>query len=129
MKTLFKISFFIGLCAFLFIAFILMRKGVEQKSYCGIVKHKIPYTRFDKHGTGHADPILVIDFEEKGLREIRPSWNSYENAVKGQRQCYYLNVLSDGWGIFYTFGGVIFALFTLIYGFADVYPKIKNLPK
>jgi hypothetical protein len=102
----------------------LVQESVREERYCGVVKHKIPYTRFDKYGTGHADPILVIDFEEKGIREIRPDWNSYQNAVEGKTQCYKLHYHEDPIGIAMMFSGVILILVILICNFAIVYPLI-----
>lgn len=86
MKTLILLIVSICFCVFGLWA------SVYKKQYCGKIKYKISATRFAKY-SAVADRVFVVDFPEKGIIEIYPSWNDFMTYEEGQTFCYSLFVL------------------------------------
>lgn len=86
-------------------------KSNNELKYCGKVKYKIDATRFSKY-QAHADPILVIDFEGRGIVEVHPTWNSYMSTSIGQEVCYMLRPEYQ-YTMEITLGYVAFAVFII----------------
>jgi hypothetical protein len=61
--------------------------AMEEKVYCGTVTHKINALKYNKHNAT-PDPIMIVDFDGIGKREIHPTWITFSDNEIGSRVCF-----------------------------------------
>lgn len=64
-----------------------IHRNTREATYCGTIKYKVDAVQWSKH-SGHAQPLFVIDFGDRGIEEIEPTWNDYRSHDEGDRICY-----------------------------------------
>lgn len=59
----------------------------QEETYCGIVEVKSSEEVNIKYGT-KTELYIMVNFDKLGLKEIRPSKETYHSISKGQRICF-----------------------------------------
>jgi hypothetical protein len=60
---------------------------LNEKVYCGTVTHKINALQYNKHNAT-PDPILIVDFDGYGKKEIHTSWITFTDNEVGSKVCF-----------------------------------------
>jgi|SRR6478609_4906709 len=114
-KKLIDSTFLIGFLMMVMVAY----DGARDEEYCGKIKYKIVSQRHSKYNS-YDNPVFVINFDKKGIREITPSWNDFMSLNQGDRICYRLDVHdSPLWSCI----GIIFAAINLVIFIIRVFIK------